>query len=136
MDVSQVTSFPVYNSNRASVGKAQNYVQAPPAAPNFISSKTDTPTTDISKTIDIHEAPSADRLAQAVKQVNDSFSQRGQNLYVSFEKDKITGINVVKIVDKKTNETISQMPPKELVKFAQVVELPQGGRGQLIHDKA
>ena len=134
MDVFQVTSLPVSAPppNRQSVGGGgADYVQAPPAAFRLDSSVTDT-----SKTIDIREAPSTDSLAQAVKQINDSFSQRGQNLYASFEKDKITGINVVKIVDKKTNEIISQMPPKELVKLAQFIEYSQGARGQLIHDMA
>ena len=80
--------------------------------------------------------PSQNHLAQAIKRVNDAFSQRGQNLYASFEKDKITGIDVVKIVEKKTNEIIRQMPPKEMVAFAQSMEVEQGWRGRLILDKA
>ena len=132
MDVIQVASLPISTSNRTGMGAAVSDVQASSAVSSPASPKVDTS----SPAVEPSEAPSSDRLAQAVKQVNDSFIQRGQNLYASFEKDKITGINVVKIVDKKTNETISQMPPKELVEFAQIIELPQGWRGQLIHDRA
>ena len=134
MDVFQAASSPVSapSPNLTSVGVGGvDSVQTPPATPRLDSS-----IAGASKTTDIREAPSADRLAQAVKQVNDSFNQKGHNLYASFEKDKLTGINVVKIVDKKTNETISQMPPKEIVKLAQLIEYSQGIRGQLIHDIA
>ena len=71
--------------------------------------------------------------SQAIKQANDSFQQKGQNLYATFEKDKATGISVVKIVDKKTNETISQLPVKEMVAFANFLEHPHGG---LLHTTA
>jgi len=78
------------------------------------------------------DASSASKLDQAVKQVNESFQQKGQNLYAAFEKDKTTGINIVKIVDKRTNETISQMPSEEIVKLAQFLENPQGMGGKLL----
>ena len=133
MDILQVASLPVSTPNRPGVGTGTSYVQAPPAVPDPALPKVDASS---SPATEPRDAPSSDHLAQAVKQVNDSFTQRGQNLYASFEKDKITGINIVKIVDKKTNETISQMPPKEMVEFAQMIELPQGARGQLLHDRA
>lgn len=130
MNIFQAASLPAPTPNRTNTGVA-GYVQAPPATSDYVISKQDTSSKD-----EFHEVPSAEHLAQAIKQVNGSFAQRGQNLYASFEKDKITGINMVKIVDKKTNETISQMPPKELVEFARIIELPQGWRGQLIYDRA
>lgn len=80
--------------------------------------------------------PSPGQIAQAVSQVNDSFKKNGQNLYASFEKDKTTGINVIKIVDKKTHETIRQMPIKAMLAFAQSLEHPQGARGKLIDASA
>ncbi|MBI3903063.1 MAG: flagellar protein FlaG [Nitrosomonadales bacterium] len=86
--------------------------------------------------LDAPNTQPADLLAQAVKQVNETFSQKGQSLYASFEKDKDTGISVVKIVDKKTNETISQLPPKQMVAFAQSMEASQAMHGKLLHYKA
>jgi uncharacterized FlaG/YvyC family protein len=79
------------------------------------------------------DATPTDKLSQALNQANNAFKLRGQNLFASFEKDKITGINMVKIVDRKTNETISQMPPKEMVAFAQFLEQTHGTRGQLLN---
>lgn len=38
-------------------------------------------------------------------------------------------------MDKKTNEVVRQLPVKEIVAFAQSLEVPQGWRGQLILDK-
>jgi uncharacterized FlaG/YvyC family protein len=78
------------------------------------------------------ETPSLTQVAQAVRQVNDAFMQKGLNLYASFEKDKISGVDIVKIMDKKSNEVIRQLPPKEMVAFAQSLELPEGWRGQWI----
>jgi len=80
------------------------------------------------------ETPSSNRVAQAVKQVNDAFIQKGLNLYASFEKDKISGVDIVKIMEKKSNEVIRQLPPEEVVIFAQSLELPAGWRGQWIRN--
>lgn len=70
----------------------------------------------------------------AVNRINASFAQSGQNLYASFEKDKATGIGVVKIVDKKTNETIRQMPAPEVLAFARSLDHQETGK--LINTKA
>lgn len=80
--------------------------------------------------------PSPEQVAQAVKQVNDAFAQNGQNLYASIEKDKITGISVVKVSDKNTKEVISQFPSKAMIAFAEVISQSQARKGQLIHAKA
>ena len=122
-------------------GGASGYAQAAPAVANWIPPKIDTPSStpsqaDISGTAETRNTPSQNQLAQAIKQVNDAFSQKNQNLYASFEEDKATGIQVVKIVEKKTNEIIRQMPPKEIIAFAQSFDAAQGRRGQLILDKA
>jgi flagellar protein FlaG len=79
---------------------------------------------------------SPDAIAKGLQQLNDSFSQNGVNLSASYEKDKITGIEVIQIKDKNTNEVIRQMPSKEMLAIAQSMELPQGWRGQLIYDKS
>jgi len=141
MAVSLDTALPpVSTSGRYGTGSSES-VQTAPATPDqtpskinksgFVPSQTGTSGAD-----ETRKAPSSDQLAQAVKQVNDAFSQKGQNLYASFEKDQITGIHVVKIVEKKTNEIIRQMPPKEIVAFAQSIDAAQEWRGRLLLDKA
>lgn len=82
------------------------------------------------------QAPSPERIAQAVKQVNDDFIQKGQNLYASYERDKATGINVVKVLDKNTREVISQFPSKEIIAIAEAIDRDQEARGRLIHVSA
>lgn len=141
MDVSLVTSLPPATvSSRPGIA-LPDFAQATPAVLEQVSSKIDISSpipskADASGTDETSKTPSQNQLAQAIKQVNDAFSQKGQNLYASFEEDKITGIQVVKIVEKKTNEIIRQMPPKEIVAFAQSLEVEQGWRGRLILDKA
>lgn len=80
------------------------------------------------------ETPSSNQVAQAVKQANDAFARKNLNLYASFEKDKISGVDIVKIMEKKTNEVIRQLPPQEMVAFAQSLVLPAGWRGQWIRN--
>jgi flagellar protein FlaG len=82
------------------------------------------------------QAPSPEHVAQAVQQVNDAFNQRGQDLYASIERDKDTGIHVVKVLDKKTNEVISQFPSKEIIAIAESISAEQEDRGQLLNVKA
>lgn len=82
------------------------------------------------------QAPSPDQVAQAVNQINDAFSQRNQNLYAAIEKDKATGIDVVKIVDKDSKETVSQFPSKAILGIAEAIQNPSAARGQLIRDQA
>ena len=76
--------------------------------------------------------PSPAQVAHAVKQVNDSFVQKGQNLYASIEKDKETGINVVKLLDKNTKEVVRQYPSKEMVAIAAAITQYQESKGQLL----
>ncbi len=141
MDISFNTALPpVVTSSRSGNGAA-GFAQAAPAILDQTLPKTNTSSsiplqTDTSGAQETREAISANQLDQAIRQVNNAFNQKGQNLYASFEKDKITGINVVKIVEKKTNEIIRQMPPKEIVALAQSLAVPHGWRGQLILDKA
>lgn len=80
--------------------------------------------------------PSAAQVNQAVKQVNDAFAQKGQNLYASLEKDKETGIHVVKLLDKNTKEVVSQYPSKEIVAIAAAITQYQESKGQLLDTNA
>jgi uncharacterized FlaG/YvyC family protein len=81
-------------------------------------------------------APSSDQVAQAVNQINDAFAQRNQNLYAAIEKDKATGIDVVKIVDRESKETISQFPSKAILGIADAIQNPSGAGGRLLRDQA
>lgn len=123
MDVASLTSLPIITPGpTGAASPVQETLAAPPAQAD---SQTNT-----------SAAPSAEKLAGAVNQINDSFARKGLNLYASFEKDKATGISVVKIVDKKTNETVNQMPIKEILAFAQSLTQQQGVHGKLLNTSA
>ena len=77
--------------------------------------------------------PSPAQVKYAVNQVNDAFIERGQNLYASLEKDKETGIHVVKLLDKNTKEIVRQYPSKEIVAVAAALTQYQESRGNLIN---
>lgn len=79
------------------------------------------------------KTPSPAQVRRAVNQVNDAFTERGQNLYASLEKDKETGIHVVKLLDKSTKEIVSQYPSKEIVAIAAALTQYQESRGNLIN---
>jgi flagellar protein FlaG len=80
--------------------------------------------------------PSPAQITQAVKQINDNFTQKGQNLYASIEKDKETGINVVKLLDKNTKEIVRQYPSKEIIAIAASIVHYQESKGQLLNISA
>lgn len=80
----------------------------------------------------VTKTPSPAQIKYAVNQVNDAFTERGQNLYASLEKDKETGIHVVKLLDKSTKEIVSQYPSKEIVAIAAALTHYQESRGNLI----
>jgi uncharacterized FlaG/YvyC family protein len=129
VDVLPVSPQIVTITNRQNIGDASVFTQTVPVVSNPASSTASTSNTAVTK-----ETPSTNQVAQAVKQVNDAFTQKGLNLYASFEKDKITGIEVVKIKEKKSNEVIRQFPPQETLAFAQSLDLPEGWRGQWIRN--
>lgn len=130
MDVSPVVSQHVVSGSGESA--SNSFRMASPVA-NFSSQPNDA---SASKVAASAQALSSDQVAQAVKQVNDAFSQRSQNLYAAFEKDKITGIDVIKIVDKDSKETIIQFPSKAILEIAQDFQQSRGSVGQFIHDNA
>lgn len=75
-------------------------------------------------------------VAKAIEQVNSVFGQYNKNIYASYHKDKITGIDVVQFRDANTNKVIRQIPSKEILAIAQSLSLPPGAQGQLIYEKA
>lgn len=81
-------------------------------------------------------APSSAQITQAVKQVNDAFIQKNQNMYATLEKDPATGIEVVKFIDQDTKETISQYPSKAILAIAQSLQSSSSSGGQLINATA
>jgi uncharacterized FlaG/YvyC family protein len=82
------------------------------------------------------QTPTSTQIKQAVKQVNDNFSQNNQNMYATLGIDKATGIEVVKIIDKDNNQVISQYPSKAILAVAQSLEQQQGSGGQLLNTTA
>lgn len=126
MDISSVASKSVAT---ASGDGAPVLPQATPATPSSATPKT--AAVGVSD-----QAPSPERVAQAVKQVNDSFAQSGQNLSASIEKDQATGINVVKVRDKVTKEEISQYPSKAIVAIAEALQQSQEAKGKLLSVRA
>ncbi len=80
-------------------------------------------------------SPSPDQIAQAVGKANDAFAQKNQSLYASIETDKTTGIGVVKIMDKDSQQTVTQYPSKAIVEIAQALQ-SSSPVGHLIHEKA
>lgn len=108
----------------------------PPTATVEASSAAVAAAAPVAQNVTAQANPSPEHVAQAVKQVNDAFNQRGQDLYASIERDKDTGIHVVKVLDKKTNEIISQFPSKEIIAIAESIDSAQEDRGQLLNVKA
>lgn len=129
MDVLQVSPQPVTVASRQNSGVASGSVQTAPVVPISVSSAANTSSVAV-----VAPPPSSTQVEQAIKQVNDAFTQKGLSLYASFEKDKITGIDVIQFKDKNTQEVIHQIPSKEMLAFAQSLELPQGWRGQWIRN--
>ena len=129
MDVLPVYHQPVSSTIRQDSGRE---LVSAPTAPAV--SRTAIAVADSAGTAAAKEAPTSNQVAQAVKQVNEAFAVKGLNLYASFEKDKISGVDIVKILEKKSNEVIRQLPPQEMVAFAQTLVLPEGWRGQWIRN--
>ena len=82
------------------------------------------------------QAPSPEQIARAVKQINITFSQTGQNIYASIERDKTTGIDVIKFRDTDTKEVISQYPPKAIIAIAEALGRSQEAKGRLLNINA
>lgn len=82
------------------------------------------------------KAASPEQVGKALEQVNDAFVQKSQNLLATIEKDKETGINVLKVTDKDTKELVRQFPAEAVIAMAAVINQALDPKGQLIHVKA
>ena len=80
-------------------------------------------------------SPSSDQIAQAIGKANDAFAQKNQSLYASIETDQTTVIGIVKIMDKDSQQTVTQYPSKAIVEIAQSLQ-SNSAVGHLIHEKA
>ena len=112
----------------------QRFVQTSPTSQDIIAKK---PVDGEEDTATVQSpSPTSEHVAQAVKQVNDAFAQKGKDLHAVIEKDKGTGINVVKVVDKNTDEVISQFPSKEIIAIAEAIKQYQEEKGYLLDTSA
>ena len=127
MTISSITSKSVAIATSESV---RSFVQSSVVTPKLLAPK------NSAEVETLTPPPSSERVSQAVNQVNEAFTQKGQNLYASIERDKETGIPVVKVLDKHTNEVISQFPSKEIIAIAQAISQSQDEKGKLIHVSA
>lgn len=82
------------------------------------------------------QPPSSERIAQAVKQVNEAFTQNWQNLQAWVERDDVTNINVIKLQDKDTKAVISQYPTETVIAMAEAISQSLDGKGQLLYVEA
>ena len=112
MDIYSVTSGSV---STAQSDGTRSFLQATPVAPSPV--VPDTALVGIA----VAQVQSPERVAQAVKQMNDALTQNGQNLHASIETDKATGISVVKFTDKITHEEVGQYPSKAIIAMAESI---------------
>ena len=75
--------------------------------------------------------PSRDEVEEAVPRLSNFVSPNQSE--INFSVDESSGIRVVKIIDRNSNEVIRQMPSEEVVALAQALDKLQG---LLIKDKA
>ncbi|MDD2883486.1 MAG: flagellar protein FlaG [Dechloromonas sp.] len=86
-----------------------------------LSTNTDNrPTLDQKKS----EAPSRQDIEQATEQVKKFISPTNSDIRFSIDED--TGITVVKVMDKTTNEIIRQIPGDEILQIAKALDRLQG----------
>lgn len=138
MQISSVAS----KSVGAPLGDGErNFVQSTTAEPSAaaqqtkVNPKVDEASVASNTSVNVKE-PSKDQTDKALKQVNDAFAQKEQNLLATIEKDKDTGINVLKVTDKDTKELVRQFPAETVIAMAQAIGASLDAKGQLIHVKA
>ena len=100
------------------------YLPTPPAVDNSALNNT------VSATV---QPVSSAHVAQAVNQVNSAFNQRGQDLSASLVRDKATGITVVQVTEKSTNQVISQFPSKAIVALAEALVQSHSAKGNMVN---
>jgi flagellar protein FlaG len=66
------------------------------------------------------------RLAQAVRELNEA-EAAGDNSELTFSLDRQTGRALVRIIDKRTNEVIQQIPPEYVLRMHEQLRQRQKG---------
>lgn len=70
--------------------------------------------------------PSPDEVKDAVDQANKKLASTSSSQF-QFSIDKETGIDVIKLVDQQTGQTIQQFPSKEMLAIARALDQTEGG---------
>lgn len=128
MDISSIASRPVAT---APGGGTRGLGQAVFTTSSFEAQKTAAAEADAAT-----QAPSSEHVAQAVNQVNDAFTQNGQDLHAFIEIDKAANIQVIKVQDKTTGEVISQFPSKAVIAMAESISQFLEKKGQMMNVRA
>ncbi|OIR12537.1 FlaG protein [mine drainage metagenome] len=111
-------------------------MQGTPSEPSPVANKATSGVGEVSSNVSANTKTSPEQVDKALKQVNDAFTQKNLNLLASVEKDKETGINVLKVTDKDTKEVIRQFPEQAVIVMAQAIDQSLDPKGHLIHVKA
>jgi flagellar protein FlaG len=80
--------------------------------------------------VPVERLPEQQNLIKAVKALN-AAEYFDQNSELTFVVDRETRRPVVRIVDKKTNEVIQQIPPEYVLRLAQDLKTSTAGQGVL-----
>lgn len=120
MTISSLSSNSVQITRSESISSS-NFVSAQPVAESSQAAP-----------VRAEQMPTPEHLNQAVEQINEAFAQKEQHLHAQIERDEATGISVVKVLDKKTDEVISQFPSKEILAIASSIRQYQEDKGYLL----
>ncbi len=129
MQISSVNSWTV--AADFSPGAQGFFVPAAPfpsgsVAPQITADRADAVTTPAPE-------PSPQIVTQAVRQVNEAFTQQGQALVAAIERDQASGIDVIKVYDKETKKLVSQFPSRAIVAIAAAISESIDGKVKLLH---
>jgi len=83
---------------------------------------------------DVAQQPSAAQLRNEVSKINTAFQQNNKNVELSFATDKSTNMQVVKLMDKETGDTLLQYPSEAVLAISRGIDEFQNG--MLLKQKA
>jgi len=118
----------------ASDATRQSRVSSPEAAAQPPAAFVDSPAKAVQP---VESAISPDQLKSALDSMNHAVQALSHGSTLEFTVDPDTRINMVKVVDKSTNEVIRQMPTEEALDIAKALDKLQGMmQGMIIRQKA
>jgi len=127
MDI-QISSGIQSGANVADAGR-QIRSEAPAASPQ----PSGTVVPQVQAVAPVSSAATQEQVKSAVDQVNKVVQKMINGASIEFSVDQDTNVNVVKVMDKTTNEILRQFPSEEILTIAKVLDKLQG---LLIKDKA